>query len=457
MTKQFELQVGMTVWMHPMGDYAHLLKDELVKGIVTKVLENHFYCWCEAIGETKINKEGFFGWNDNLLIGFVVYQSPEDYVLHTEKAGMLASIRNLSFSDFKESSEVRRKLLDFLYAEGILTEAYEGFKKQLDERYELRTVYADKTSNGSYGGVYRSRLEAVKQNPGKEIVFGFCVIDTITNFIPEGCNVWNNTVDEAVTDFEKFIERKGLTNPETKEIPKQLEPQPLEKEISKKSETKAKPSRKPKTDMTGMVFGRLRVIGNGEKKGYVLCECECGTKKEILESSLTRTMNPTRSCGCLRKENGLRQSVLKRGAMVGKTFGSLRVVAISDKLGYVVCECECGTRKEFLAADLTKKKNPVRSCGCVENKNNNAEGSIRFPVERALNKNNTSGRTGVSYDDITHKYHAYIGVRRKFFHLGSFDSFGEAVKAREDAEKKYHKPLIEAKKMAKMEKEKMGA
>jgi len=55
------------------------------------------------------------------------------------------------------------------------------------------------------------------------------------------------------------------------------------------------------TAMVGEVFGRLTVIGYGErdhlKRIRRVCRCECGTLKEVLAGKLMN--GETRSCGCL--------------------------------------------------------------------------------------------------------------------------------------------------------------
>lgn len=58
-------------------------------------------------------------------------------------------------------------------------------------------------------------------------------------------------------------------------------------------------------DLTGERFGRLLVLQrdgcnkHGQVKWY--CECECGTRKHVLGTCLSRGM--TQSCGCLQKES----------------------------------------------------------------------------------------------------------------------------------------------------------
>lgn len=58
-------------------------------------------------------------------------------------------------------------------------------------------------------------------------------------------------------------------------------------------------------------------------------------------------------------------------------------------------------------------------------------------INRGIQCNNTSGRTGVRMPKNMDKWVATIQFRREVVHLGSFSSFEEAVKAREAAELKY--------------------
>jgi hypothetical protein len=57
-------------------------------------------------------------------------------------------------------------------------------------------------------------------------------------------------------------------------------------------------------DLTGQKFGRLTAISHEIKNGKVhwVCQCDCGNIKTIIARAITRSANPTRSCGCLSKE-----------------------------------------------------------------------------------------------------------------------------------------------------------
>lgn len=60
-------------------------------------------------------------------------------------------------------------------------------------------------------------------------------------------------------------------------------------------------------DITGQRFGRLvalKKVDSHKGKTYWLCQCDCGNQKEIQTSHLT--LGQTKSCGCLNKDNRLR-------------------------------------------------------------------------------------------------------------------------------------------------------
>ena len=53
--------------------------------------------------------------------------------------------------------------------------------------------------------------------------------------------------------------------------------------------------------------------------------------------------------------------------------------------------------------------------------------------------NNTSGRKGVHWDKNKNKWHVSITYNKKTHFIGRYTNFEDAVKAREEAEKIYHK------------------
>lgn len=80
----------------------------------------------------------------------------------------------------------------------------------------------------------------------------------------------------------------------------------------------------------------------------------------------------------------------------------------------------------------------------LDNRNENLR--ICTQLENLLNKgmqkNNTSGVKGVFFDKNKQKWTVSIGFKGKNIHIGMFDDFENAVKARKKAEKKYFGDLL---------------
>ena len=154
-------------------------------------------------------------------------------------------------------------------------------------------------------------------------------------------------------------------------------------------------------DIVGKRFGKL-IVKNADdhRKGYVVCECDCGNITSVRATSLTKKYQPTRSCGCYQK------AVAK----------------------------EIGTK--------TIHKNTEHQV------KTNLRYRTNFQVIEDLNppKHNTSGYKGVSWDASRKKWTAYISVHNKRIFIGRYSSLDDAVEARRDAEEKYHQPLIDQKK-----------
>jgi hypothetical protein len=152
-------------------------------------------------------------------------------------------------------------------------------------------------------------------------------------------------------------------------------------------------------NLTGRRFGRLVVITEAKRKGYVLCRCDCGNNKDIRATSLTKRNQPTRSCGCAQREAAGR-------------IGTATVAKNTQRR---------------IATDVRYNTN----FGVIE--------QDKPPV------NNRSGKKGVCYDKRRNLWEAYISVHRRKIHLGRFAKYEDAVKARQCAEDEYFRPLIEQK------------
>ena len=152
-------------------------------------------------------------------------------------------------------------------------------------------------------------------------------------------------------------------------------------------------------DLLGNKYGRLTVTDNAQRKGYVVCRCECGNSLEVRATSLTKKKEPTRSCGCLHRE-------------VVRQIGAHNIAENS---------------KDRLTTDIRYNTN----FGVIE--------QDTPPV------NNTSGKKGVWFNKSRNRWEAYINVHNKRIHLGRYEKREDAEKARVKAEEEYFRPLIEAK------------
>jgi hypothetical protein len=95
-------------------------------------------------------------------------------------------------------------------------------------------------------------------------------------------------------------------------------------------------------DLAGQKFGRLQVLRREGSNTYGsalwLCQCDCGSEPlAVIGKRLTASSKPTRSCGCISKENGAKRRI----PLEGKTFGLLTVLRYLGE-DMVECRCQCG-------------------------------------------------------------------------------------------------------------------
>lgn len=150
--------------------------------------------------------------------------------------------------------------------------------------------------------------------------------------------------------------------------------------------------------------------------------------------------------------------------MIGQTFGRWTILRElrRGRFKYYECRCACGTVREVKANSIRSGKS--KSCGCLkqerakdviaensrERLTTNAAYNTNFDaIERkAPYKNNKSGHVGVHWCKSKGLWKALIYVHKKCIYLGGYHDIKDAIRAREDAEKEYFLPLIEAKRTA---------
>ena len=225
-------------------------------------------------------------------------------------------------------------------------------------------------------------------------------------------------------------------------------------------------------DLKGQRFGRLVVIEraenfilpSGQPQTAWLCRCDCGNILKTRSFSLTN--GTTKSCGCLAKE--LRVARMKKYNTydlsgeygIGYTskgeefyFDLEDYDKIKDycwminNRGYV----SCSVRKNKKAIDILMHKiimdspndEDVDHINGISTRNDNRKSNLRKCTHQmnmcnySKPKNNTSGVTGVSWDNRYSVWKAYITYRNKRINLGTYNDFKDTVKARLKKKKKY--------------------
>lgn len=127
-------------------------------------------------------------------------------------------------------------------------------------------------------------------------------------------------------------------------------------------------------DLTGQRFGRWTVLEKAPSKNkavYWVCQCDCGTIKEVKAASLRN--GDSKSCGCYKSEaSAKRLSEIGKKNLVdlqGKTFGDLTVLYLCDYRGdngraFWHCKCSCGNEIEVPGSRLTTGN--ITHCGCKQ-------------------------------------------------------------------------------------------
>lgn len=105
----------------------------------------------------------------------------------------------------------------------------------------------------------------------------------------------------------------------------------------------------------------------GERK--LLCRCECGTQRYVLERSLK--YGGSKSCGCLRKVQAEKANAISN--IAGKTFGELTALYKAEnqrKNGGIwwTCRCSCGNLYDVSASLLVTGRR-VRCGSKIHEKN----------------------------------------------------------------------------------------
>lgn len=189
-----------------------------------------------------------------------------------------------------------------------------------------------------------------------------------------------------------------------------------------------------------------------------VCRCKCGNTIDVYTSALLNRKNPT--CGCEKyvKKHKIPDHMLD---MKGKVYGTLEVLDVfrpnranknGEYLTKLRCKClNCGTVTEPYASAVLC--GAIKSCkNCNRKIREMAKDAIdaayvggtnvtAIDGRRKLNKNNTTGYTGVCR--AGNQYRAYINFKRKQYDLGIYHTLEDAAAARKKAEERIYGGFLE--------------
>lgn len=226
-----------------------------------------------------------------------------------------------------------------------------------------------------------------------------------------------------------------------------------------------KETRKKPEDLTGKKFGRLTVLSRAENyinsngKSYVVwsCKCDCGNIKNIQGRALRS--GKTISCGCYKREKNKKKKNINIYDLSGdygicysgntnkpikfdlENYGLIsNYYWIENDNGYATtCHNNSIIYMHRLILNATDKK-IVIDHKCHDTLDNRKE-YLRITdchhntMNELVAKNNTSGTTGVSYENGL--WRAYISYKGKTIHLGGYKNKDDAIEARKKGEDKY--------------------
>lgn len=225
-------------------------------------------------------------------------------------------------------------------------------------------------------------------------------------------------------------------------------------------------------DLTGQRFGRLTVVGRAENDQHGRarwnCKCDCGTPKIVAGCQLRGGY--AQSCGCLQKE---RASLTSKKYNTFRVSGDIVYVKLSNSDKEMMVDLDVWERAKmhcwaesrgYAGTNMPGRRGQRRKQGswlmfhvfafpdCASemirdhingNTLDNRRANIRFVTVQQNNHNhgrskvNTSGHTGVRWEEGRKKWLARIKINDKAINLGRYSRLEDAIAARKSAEIKY--------------------
>ncbi len=203
-----------------------------------------------------------------------------------------------------------------------------------------------------------------------------------------------------------------------------------------------------KKDLKGMIFNRWTVINEAEndkfQKGRWNCKCECGNKKIVSQSSLSK--GASESCGCLHKKR-VSSHGLSRHPLYRIIIGMIQRCYNPKDTGYhnyggreiKVFEKWKHNKESFVKWALEHGWEKGLVIDRINGDGNYEPSNVRFitiagnSANKRKQPNNTTGYTGIlqrKYHKKNNTYACRLSINGVEKQLGVFKSKKEALKIR---------------------------
>ena len=234
----------------------------------------------------------------------------------------------------------------------------------------------------------------------------------------------------------------------------------LAKELSSQRET---------IDITGEKYGKLTVLsrGNNNKRGQTMwwCQCDCGSKPKLIEKS-NLISGSTISCGCHKSEKihatGRKHNqydlesfdygvgYTDKGEQFYFDLDDFKIIKnyywFITNNGYVssVTNTDSQIMMHRLVLGLGEHDTTCDVDHIKHTKTDNRKSKLRVVsrskncINHSLYSNNKSGCSGVGWKKSNGLWYARLDINKRRMHLGYFDKYEDAVRARLKAEEKYY-------------------
>lgn len=210
---------------------------------------------------------------------------------------------------------------------------------------------------------------------------------------------------------------------------------------------------KVRKDLTGIKFGRLKVLcqsedyvkPNGEHNSKWFCKCDCGEEVYVMGNNLNR--GTSTSCGCKQKENLVKRSCTHGLSkhLLYQVWHNIIQRCTNPKSnsfvnyggrGVTVCNEWSNDFLKFIKFCTNNGWNSSLEIDRIDNNKGYYPNNCHFVtksencINRRKRKDNTSGYIGVVWDKKNSKWGAKVTNLNSIDYLGQYSTKKEALKSR---------------------------